>query len=662
MTTTVKLTSTYGNFGPGTILDLPDDVASALLAGGIGATTDLTGGVRKSQNVPVVGTAQLSARSAPLQLGTGQESTIPLPRGYVLVVSGSTIVNARVKTTLADRTVHPAIELAHGGRLLIGPFSQDAAVLVRVVDGTVATSSVTLAEARSLRVRNGAVLMGDSIMDQNYLGLATATAIVDNGDGTATATGAGLKGYVGDIVSFKQHPVPALNQLRARVLSATISATNVTSLTYALDGAYTPNTQSGTPTIYSERMESDRGFVVQMRADSRQAFKILASFAVGGSTTEDGWAVIEAALAQGGSVLVCQYGTNNVYAKGFTPAVSIASFKRIIDRVVEVGMVPLFHLILPHGESASPGNNTDATAAMLAPVNRWLKAYLPSVGGICVDDWSQTVNGKTFADFTSANSKLGLANTEMLYDLVHPSRLGAYAKMKAARAARATLFPLAPSNLANPMDIAANTKVFFENKLLTGTNGPKTPGGGTINGNAPTGINVIIRAGAPVVNLSIIPRTEAEDGDAVGNKLRVVIDNAPVGSSVRIFWSGLSTNWAHGDVLATSARVKTSNGATPGSGAPVGWSLPALTLNMNTSLTGTDIATALLTQGATTPPVNEAVDWSLATVPFPFKWQGAAMHGAFGLIRSDLDIIAGTAAASITLDFALPDTSAMVPS
>lgn len=44
MPTTIRLLSTYQNYKPNTIITVADSVANALLAGGIGATTDLTGG------------------------------------------------------------------------------------------------------------------------------------------------------------------------------------------------------------------------------------------------------------------------------------------------------------------------------------------------------------------------------------------------------------------------------------------------------------------------------------------------------------------------------------------------------------------------------------------------------------------------------------------
>jgi len=90
MSITVKLLSTYKNFTPYTILDLPDDVANALLANGVGATTDLTGGVPAAySDGAAYATAPTVEAKAPFVVRSLDRQTVTVPSGRSLKVVGT---------------------------------------------------------------------------------------------------------------------------------------------------------------------------------------------------------------------------------------------------------------------------------------------------------------------------------------------------------------------------------------------------------------------------------------------------------------------------------------------------------------------------------------------------------------------------------------------
>ncbi len=214
MTTTVKLLSTYNNFGPRTILDLPDDIAAKLLLGGIGATTDLTGGTRGYQEAPFVGSTPAPTLPPARAVNAGQRYTMTVPAGVTVVLTGSSDVSGTREVLTSSGAVAGSTPLQAGSTLTAGPYSVDTSVRLVVNAGTVATSvraatsgqaapdlgpSITVPAGSTDFVLktagNGAI--GDTIVLIRFTNTGTATTVtLTDGDGTAYPDPSGNPGLI----------------------------------------------------------------------------------------------------------------------------------------------------------------------------------------------------------------------------------------------------------------------------------------------------------------------------------------------------------------------------------------------------------------------------------------------------------------------------------
>lgn len=475
--------------------------------------------------------------------------------------------------------------------------------------------------------RNGAVILGDSWGQYNYLP-ASPSSIVDNGDGTATITGTSLKIYTGDSIAVGGMSTPKLNQLRATVLSHTLVGANVTSATYATTGLYVNQAQSGGPLLYTTWQESDQGWFHLGCHLAGVSPELLANFGSGAADSEQLELLLPEIIKLRPRACFIQCGTNNVYSRGWAADRTIASFKRIVDALAAYGIVPVLGAIPPR----SDGNQSAANAARTAPVNAWGAKYLPRIGGYFIQHWASSASGTALADPTSV---IGLASTNMLGDGVHPARPYAFGYGKALVGPMRALFPRVPA--LTPADVAANGKLWMDNPMLTGTSGTLTAGTGTISGTAPTGVTVTNVAGTQTVTASIVARTEATDGDAAGNKLRLVITGAAAGSNVLVRMAATPAGWGYTDRMIGRCNVQVSASGTPGSGAPSGMATPELVVNCTTATTGTDLSygPAVQTPGI---QIDEGYSMLLRSPPRAPKAAGSGVHGALSYLRLDVNL------------------------
>lgn len=89
MSKTIRLTSTYDGFKPGSIITVDDAVAAQLLAGGVNASADLAGGKAAYKQVQQSSMVPLPSGPAPGSLGANETTEITLPPNFFLTVSGS---------------------------------------------------------------------------------------------------------------------------------------------------------------------------------------------------------------------------------------------------------------------------------------------------------------------------------------------------------------------------------------------------------------------------------------------------------------------------------------------------------------------------------------------------------------------------------------------
>jgi lysophospholipase L1-like esterase len=162
MTTTVRLLSTYGNFRPNTIVELDDATAAALLLGGVGATTDLTGGVPAFGNDAAI--AAGDENELPDQkLGVGR-TKINLPAGKAVTLTSVAGSISRVAPLDATGAEGASTTLNNGAMAVFGPYREAKTLQVSTYSGAV-SATVRALPARGAEQADPSrvVLLGDSI-------------------------------------------------------------------------------------------------------------------------------------------------------------------------------------------------------------------------------------------------------------------------------------------------------------------------------------------------------------------------------------------------------------------------------------------------------------------------------------------------------------------
>lgn len=663
MAKTVRLLSTYNGNPPGTIITLDDAIANALLAGGIGATTDLTGGFYRYSATPVFTKGAPTPPAAPFTVSGAQTATVAIPQGTAIAVKPSADAEGYAFISRPNRA-RSNIPFYHDAPLFLGPYEQDVVLDIQMKVGTLSAQSMTGDQVVAARNANGATVHGDSVAAQNNRAIAITT-LVDNGNGTATIKAADMRVYPGDLITVNGSPVPIQNQTRTPVLSVVYTGTapNVTviEVTYALDanGVYSTRTASGGILMFTEWQEHNYGFVSEMRALSEARFDVLGNFAAGGQTSLEMLNTLDAALALGPAALMVQIGTNDIHATTTrTPAEIIGYIKEAIDRCVAARVKPFFGAVIPRRDSYDADK-----AKRTAVVNTWMEAYLKQVGGVFGQSWTKSVSGTTFAVL---NSALGQATATFMRDDAHPGMLGSLSMCKALLPGARSTYSASFSPTVSPVNAAANNKTYFANTLLlVGASipgvavGTATAGTGTLTPGAvvPDGVNVTNSAGTQTITVSVVPRNEVQDGDAAGNWLRVKVEGGNASSVIiATIQFAPPANMAMGDVIRAFAKYRSSgktSDTTTLIGAPVGFSVPSLELLVNSATTGNDFsyACAELNPGA---PVNEAENRALLTPPRAFKAAGATLHGALGYVRVRVTLYGRAATAEGTFDICWP--------
>jgi hypothetical protein len=394
--------------------------------------------------------------------------------------------------------------------------------------------------------------------------------------------------------------------------------------------------------LYVPWAESDQGYFHLACHLAGVAPKVLANFSSGAADSEQLESLVPEITALRPRACFIQCGTNNVYARGWAADRSIQSFKRIVDALVSAGIMPVMGAIPPRVSGASAAN-----AARTAPVNAWAAKYLPMRGGRFIQHWAASAGGTVLADQSSV---IAAASAGMLGDGVHPARPYAFGYGKALAPVLRELFPRVPA--LTPSDVTANGKIWLDNPMLNGSGGTLTAGAGTISGTAPTGVTVSNSVGTQNIVASIVARTDAVDGDAAGNKLRLVITGAGTGSVILIRMTATPANWSAADAMVARCGFQVSASGTPGSGVPVGMTTPQLRLNCATATTENDFSygPAVQTPGL---QIDEGYTMLLRTPPRAPKALGTGVHGSLSFLRLDIELYFRTSG-SATVDIWQP--------
>lgn len=388
------------------------------------------------------------------------------------------------------------------------------------------------------------LVVSDSMLQFGLDVAPTVTAIVDNGDGTATLTFSGATNFVvGGEVFVNMAPDRKYNTFGSRITAMSGSAPYT--ITYAMASRTSPVTGAAAANtlVYYPQRKSVIGaigwfefffngalsaqYAMAGGADSGQCLTMLDDAVAADSTTED--------------ILIC-CGMNDVYARGWSFATCKASHAALIDAAAATGKT--VHIVtIPPRNSADPAWSS-AKQTVHNQLNKFLWAYAKKLGLTPLDSWRATNNGETWVNPAATNPD-PVSGFTSATDYTHPLVRGAAAlgKLIGEALAKRAVKPFIPSHKS-----IANQSNLFTNSSLTGTGGTKTAGSGTINGTVPDGWTVEITAGTPTVTLTSPARTVAADGDADGNNLQAVCAYSGSGTQTfRLLQSGMHASLTPGE-------------------------------------------------------------------------------------------------------------------
>ena len=407
-------------------------------------------------------------------------------------------------------------------------------------------SSLNVGERGSV---SNTLLVGDSNTQFLYEQAPTPTAIVNNGDGTATITFAGSHNFsVGAYVFVNNAPAVAFNTFGSPITAQVNSGTF--SITYTLSSRNSPLTganAAATTVFYVQRLAT-LGYATWLQALQAKPMNYVVA-AAGGATAAQCLTMYNDALATANAArcgdVIVMAGTNDIFRDGGSFDTVKASLKALVDRIVATFGGRVWWLLVP------PLTNTASAwsagkQVIASRINRWIWRYAHEIGATPVDTWRASNNGTTCVNGAATNPDW--STNFAVADLTHTAANGAYAiaraintLMQQTAALQALQFQGGHSSVHAQGNVLPNT-------ALTGTAGTKTAGGGTITGTVPDSWTLEITSGTGTLTTTSPARTVAADGDAAGNNLQVIP------SVAAITWRLINTSSIHSSVTAGEVR------------------------------------------------------------------------------------------------------------
>ncbi|MCV2423400.1 hypothetical protein LNV47_22690 [Paucibacter sp. DJ4R-1] len=338
----------------------------------------------------------------------------------------------------------------------------------------------------------------------------------------------------GTLIRVQGEAVVQRNQFQARVLAHDTSAT-MGWVEYATTGPCSPVVSTLELTVLNEveqHPDNSRGYGSWALKELGRAWRCLGNFGIGGGDSEQALALFDSTHGVlRPSFVVHEISTNDIFARGWAAARSIAATLAMVNKIKGIGAQPVIFLIAPRttGVTTTGGATGGGTLKECIEVNAWAKSSLPALGCIVIDPALTVSNGVTFA---SSGSSTFAQSANMLLDNVHDDRAGARAKGRALAALIKPLMPLSSAQIITSPAEAAAAKSLFKNVALTAAPGSAPPAGFT-GSNVPEGVSVT-RAGGGAGAISLPARTVAVDGDAFGNNLVIAATGAANNDQVTI--------------------------------------------------------------------------------------------------------------------------------
>lgn len=405
---------------------------------------------------------------------------------------------------------------------------------------SVGENSLAAGAPRNLRK---VLIVADSLLQFGLDAAPTVTDIVDNGNGTATITFSGSTNFTtGGEIFVNVAPAEKFNTFGSRITDMRTSAPFT--VTYTMSARNSPITgaaAANTTAFYPLRRSVlgalgwfeyyfggalSAQYAMAGGADSGQCLAMLQDALSADTTTED--------------IIICA-GMNDIYARGWDYATAQSSIKALINTAAASGKTVYIATIPPRNSADAAWSSAKQT--IHNKINKYIWAYAKTLGLNPIDTWRATNNAVTWVNPAASNPDPTTDFTSAS-DYAHPISRGAaaFGKLLGEALASRAVEPFVAAHAS-----IANQNNLFTNSSLTGTAGTKTPGSGSIVGNAPDSWTVEITAGTPTVTLSSPARTVAADGDASGNNLQAVFAYSGSGTQIfRLLQSGMHASLTPG--------------------------------------------------------------------------------------------------------------------
>lgn len=395
------------------------------------------------------------------------------------------------------------------------------------------------------------VLGGSSINAYNHEPQYPTLTFVDQGNGRARASGTKVARTFrkGMRVRVQGHATPVFNQFLASVVDHDTSST-LGWFEYTITGAYSPvsSTIEVTPmSAIDLTPDASKGCGAWAQQALGRNWRCIGNFAIAGGDSEQDLAAFDSTVAAlRPNYAVWDPSTNDFYARGWAASRTIAATLTKVIKCLAIGTVPVVVLPSPRSSGVTGGTLAEHLAFIA-----WAREVLPGLGAIVIDPARTVSNGLTFVNSGNANYN---PNSGFLHDGVHYDRAGARAVGLEIGRLLANQIPKAQAvHIVSAADAAA-AKSWFKNVSLTASPGTAPPTGFT-GANIPEGVTVS-RSGSATAVASLVARTVANDGDAYGNNLVLVITGTANNDGVTAQFSFSPAGLNAGDVLRSALALK----------------------------------------------------------------------------------------------------------
>ena len=377
---------------------------------------------------------------------------------------------------------------------------------------------------------NTLVILGDSLTSQNW-SWGTATSMTGTiGDTVASIALTGHQFIAGDLVKIDN-----ANQAECNGDFYVISRTDANNFTVRLTSPLTVATATGTIKVHNPKLLANNGYFTWWSFLSGNRVKLLHNAGMSGETTGQILGrIARDVIAYGPSRVAVLAGTNDVRT-GVATATIIANLRAIYAQLRANGIEVIAMTIPPLGSGDASYNAT--TTQQIQDVNAQIKDYCSQFDGMRFVDSHGAI-----ADATSEGGAAAAANIE---DTVHFSPVGAYNIGVLLHNAVSSYLPpvnTMPTTAADTYLVSSGNKNVGPNPLfLTSATGPTGTfgGGGGVTEGSGAGTSVakgwrVEAAGTGSAVASLVARTVANDGDALGNNQRTVLTSSANNDAVSI--------------------------------------------------------------------------------------------------------------------------------